>query len=326
MRLRRRELLGLSAGLIGLAGSNRLARAQSYPTRAVRLIVPARAGGAPDTAGRLIAQWLSERLGQSFVVENIPGAAGNTGTAAALHAAADGYTLLLASAPNTINVTLYDHPGFDFVRDVAPIASLVRVPQIMEINPAVPIRSVPDFIAFAKKNPVQFASSGVGSGIHLAGVLFNMRASLDMQHVPYRDSEQALAAVMAGDAQVMFDPLPSSIDLVRSGKLRGLAVTTAIRSEVLPDLPSVSEFVPGYAAGGWLGIGAPAGTPSEIVDRLNREINAALADAGMKARLAVLGGAALPGSAAEFSAFITQEVGKWAQVVKISGIKPGRAE
>ncbi len=258
--IRCRHFLRLAAVLAGAATTLRVAGAQAYLGRPVRLIVPARAGGAPDKAGRLIAQWLSQRLSQSFLVENIAGAAGNTGTAAALHAAADGYTLLLVSAPNAINVTLYDHPGFDFLRDVAPIASVVRVPQIMEINPTLPIRNLPDFIAFAKRNPVRFASSGAGSGIHLAGVQFNMRANLDMQHVPYRDSEQALAAVMAGDAQVMFDPLPSSIDLVRSGKLRGLAVTTAVRSEVLPDLPSVSELVPGYAAGGWLGVGAPAGT------------------------------------------------------------------
>lgn len=303
----------------------RIAGAQAaYPTRPVRLIVGAPAKGGFDVAGRMIAEWLSGRLGQPVVVDNRPGAGGNKGTEAVVRAPADGYTLLLIGPPNTINVTLYDDPGFNFLRDIAPIAGVVRVPQLLDVFPGFAAQSVPELIAYAKVNPgrVRMASGGVGSGVHLAGELFNMLAGVDLHHVAYHDTGQALEQLTDGNADVMFDPLPSSIKFVREGRLRALAVTTAARSEVLPDLPAVGEFVPGYEAGGWIGLGAPTGTPAEIVDRLNHEINAALADPAMRSRLAGLGGGVvLPGSPADFGMLIAHEVEKWARVVKFSGAK-----
>jgi tripartite-type tricarboxylate transporter receptor subunit TctC len=325
MKRSRRQILQLAAVAAALPAVLRSAHAQAYPTRPVRLIVGAPAGGGFDIAGRLIVEWLSGRLGQPFVVENRPGAGGNIGTEAAVRAPADGYTLLLIGPPSTINATLYDNLDFNIIRDIAPIAGVARVPQLMEVHPSFPPRTVPEVVAYAKTYPgkIRMASGGTGSGVHLAGELFKMLAGVDMRHVPYRDTTQALAALIAGDVDVMFDPLPSSIELVRSRELRALAVTTAARSEALPDLPTVGDFVPGYEAGGWVGLGAPRDTPVEIVDSLNQQINAALADPKMKARLAGLGGAVLPGSPAEFGKLIAGEIDKWAKVVKFSGVKPG---
>jgi tripartite-type tricarboxylate transporter receptor subunit TctC len=297
---------------------------QTYPTRPVRLIVGFSAGGPTDITARLIAQWLSERFGRQFVVENRPGAGSNIATEAVVNAPPDGYMLLLVGATNAINATLYDKLNFSLIRDIAPVSAIIRVPLVMEVHPSVPVRTVPEFIAYAKANPgkINLGSGGNGTTTHVAGELFKLMAGVDMVHVPYRGGAPMLVDLLGGQVQATFDPMPSAIEYVRSGKLRALAVTTASRSETLPGLPTVADALPGYEASTWYGIGAPKNTPAEMIDTLNAEINAALADSKMKARLADLGGMVLAGSAADFGKLIADETEKWAKVVKFSGAKP----
>jgi len=324
MKLPRRQFLHLAASAIALPVVSRIARAQSYPTRLARIIVPTPAGGGLDVLARLMGQWLSERLGQPFIIENRPGAGTNIGTEAVVRAPADGHMLLMIGAANAINATLYEKLNFNFIRDIAPVAGIMRGPQIMVVNPAVPAKTVSEFIAYAQANPgkLNFASAGNGTSFHVAGEQFKMMAGVNMVHVPYRGGGPALADLIGGQVQVMFTGPADSIEYIRAGKLRALAVTTATRSEMLPDIPTVSEFLPGYETSQWFGLGAPTSTPAEIVDKLNKEINAALADPKMKARFADLGGAVLPGSPADFGKLIVEETEKWAKVVKFSGAKP----
>jgi tripartite-type tricarboxylate transporter receptor subunit TctC len=323
MKLPRRNFLHLLAGAAALPAVSRIAWAQAYPTRPVRVIVPFAPAGDTDLVARLIGQWLSERLGQPFIIENRPGAGTNIGTEAVVRAPADGYTLLLASPPAAINATLYEKLNFNFLRDVAPVAAVIRAPYVMEVNPSVPAMTVPELIAYSKTNPgkVSMASAGVGSGPHAAGELFKMMAGVNLVHVPYRGQAPALTDLLGGQVHVYFAGIPSSIQYVRAGKLRALAVTTATRSEVLPDIPTLSDFLADYEASFWGGFCAPKNTPAQIVDKLNGEINAALADDKMKARLADLGGTVLPGSPAEFGKHIAVETEKWAKVIKFAGIK-----
>ena len=324
MKLPRRQFLHLAAGAAALPAVSRIARAQAYPTRPVRIIVGQAAGSGSDTAARLIGQWLSERLGQQFIIENRPGAAGNIATEAVVRALPDGHTLLLVNAGNAINATLYDKLNFNFIRDIAPVAGIFRVPQVMEVNPSVPVKTVSEFIAYAKANPgkVNMASAGIGSVHHVAGELFKFMTGVDMVHVPYRGTTPALTDLLAGQAQVMFDVTPSSTPHIRAGKLRALAVTTATRADVLPEIPIMGDFVPGYEASAWLGFGAPKDTPGAIIGMLNREVNAGLADPAIKTRIADLGGTVLAISPAEFGKLIADETEKWAKVVKFANIKP----
>jgi tripartite-type tricarboxylate transporter receptor subunit TctC len=324
MRLPRRNFLKLTAGAAAMPAMARIARAQAYPARPVRLIVGFAAGGPSDILARLLGQWLSERLGQQFIIDNRPGAGSNIATEAVVRAPRDGYTLLLVAPANMVNASFYDRLNFNFMLDIAPVAGLIRVPNIMEVNPSVPVKTVPEFIAYAKLNPgkLNMASSGTGSSLHVAGELFKMMTGIDMAHVPYRGSAPALTDLLAGQVQVMFDTTPASIEHIRAGRLRALAVTSEMRSEVLPEIPTVSEFVPGYEASSLFGIGVPANTPSEIIDKLNKEVNAALADARMKSRLADLGGIMLPGSPTSFGKLIAEETEKWTRVVRFSGAKP----
>ena len=321
--MKRRTLLSLGLGAAALPIATRLASALDYPVRPVRLIVPFLPGSTSDTLARVIGQWLSERLGQSFVVESRPGAAGNVATEAVVHAPPDGYTLLLVTLSNALNATLYERLAFDFMRDIAPVASLMRTPGVMEVNPSFPAKTVPEFVAYAKANPhkITMASAGNGASSHLAGALFMMMAGIDMVHVPYRGSPAALTDLLGGQVQVMFDNLPTSIEYLRAGKLVPLGVTATRRLDVLPDVPPLAEFVPGYETSLWLGIGAPKNTPADVVGKLNREINAALADAKIKARLADLGGTPLTGSPADFGALIADETEKWGRVIRTAGIK-----
>jgi tripartite-type tricarboxylate transporter receptor subunit TctC len=300
-----------------------MAWAQAYPTRPVRFIVGFAPAGGSDIVARLIGQWLSERLGQTFIIENRPGAATNIATEAVVRAAPDGYTLLLAGPPNAINATLYGKLNFNFIRDIAPVAGIIRVPIVMEVNPSVPVKTVPEFIAYAKaqSGKINMASAGNGSTSHVAGELFKMMAGVNMVHVPYRGSAPALTDLLGGQVQVYFDSTTSSIEYIRDGKLRLLAVTTAARSGALPDSPTMSDYLPGYEASQWYGIGAPKNTPAEIIDRLNKEINAALADPKMKARLADLGAAVLAGSPADFGKLIAEETEKWGKVVRAANIR-----
>jgi len=323
MKLPRRQFLHLTAGAAALSAVSHFAWAQAYPTRPVRLVVGFPPGGGTDITARLIGQWLSERLGQQFVIENRPGAGSNIATEGVVRAAADGYTLLLVSAAHAINATLYDRLNYNFLRDIAPVAGVIRVPNVMEVNPSLPPKSVPEFLAYAKANPgkVNYASGGNGTAQHLSGELFKMMTGVVMVHVPYRGDAPALTDLIGGQVQVMFGSIPPSVEHIRAGKLRALAVTTATRSEAVPDIPTVSDFVPGYEASAWYGIGAPRNAPAEVVDKLNKEINAALADTTMNARLADLGGTVLPGSPAEFGKLIADETEKWAKVVKFSGAK-----
>jgi tripartite-type tricarboxylate transporter receptor subunit TctC len=322
MKLPRRTFLHLSAGTVALASVSRLARAQSYPTRPVRILVGFVAGGAADTLARLAAAWLSERLGQQFIVENRPGAGTNVATEAVVRAAPDGYTLLFVTASNAINATMYRHLSFNFIRDVAPVASLVRVPNVMEVNPAVPAHTVPEFIAYAKANPgkINMASGGIGSTPHVAGELFMMMANVNLVHVPYRGDAPALIDMVGGQVQVMFDLVAASIGFIKAGKLRALAVTSATRSDALPGLPTVGEFLPGYEATSFEGVGAPKDTSDEIVVQLNKEVNAALANDKFRQRLADLGGEPLSGSPVDFGKIITAETEKWAKVIKFANI------
>src|SRR5262252_3281063 len=324
MKLLRRDFLHLAAGAAALTALPRIVRAQAYPTRPVRIIVGFAPAGGTDIVARLIGQWLAERLGQQFVVENRPGAGTNVATEAVVNAPPDGYTLLLACLPNASNATLYDKLNFNFIRDVAPVASIARDTFAIEVNPSVPVKTVPELIAYAKVNSgkINMASGGIGSGNHIFGELFKMMTDINLVHVPYRGAGPALVDLLGGQVQVMFASMSSSIEYVRAGKLRALAVTTSTRSPVLPDIPTVAEFVPGYEASFWTGIGAPRSTPIEIVEKLNQQINAALADPQMKARLAGLGAAALPGSPADFGKLIAEETEKWRKVVQFAGIKP----
>ena len=323
MKLPRREFLHLSAAAIALPAAARLARAETYPARPVHIMVGFAAGGPNDISARLIGQWLSERLGQQFVVENRPGAGGNVATELVVRAPADGYTLLLVPAPAAINATLYDNLNFNFIRDIAPVAGILRVPEVMVVNPAVPANTVPEFIAYAKANPgkINMASAGNGTVPHVAGELFKFMTGVDLVRVGYRGGGPALVDLMGGQVQVMFEPTLSTIGYIRAGKLRALAVTSATRSAALPDVPTVGEFVPGYEATAWFGIGAPRNTPADIVDKLNGEINAGLADAKMKERLADMGGEPMPMSLADFAKFIADETEKWGKVVRAAGIK-----
>jgi tripartite-type tricarboxylate transporter receptor subunit TctC len=324
VKLPRRRFLRSAVGAATLAAGSRMARAQTYPSRPVRLIVGVAAGGSPDIVARLIGQWLSERLGQPCIVENRPGAAGNIGTEVGIRAPPDGYTLLLALSANAINASLYNNLHFNFINDTAPVASIATIPLIMEVNPSVPAKTVPEFIAYAKGNPgkINMASGGIGSPLHVAGELFKMMASVDMVHVPYRSEALALPDLIGGQVQVMFGVMPASLGYVRAGRLRALAVTTAKRQEALPDVPAMAEFLPGYDARGWYGIVVPKATPNEIVEKLNSAINAALADPQVKAHLVDIGCAVFAGSPSDFKKFITDETEKWAKVVKLAGIKP----
>jgi tripartite-type tricarboxylate transporter receptor subunit TctC len=325
MKLLRRKFLHLAAGAAALPAVCRFAWAQSYPTRPVRVIVPQAAGSGSDTIARLIGQFLSERLGQQFVVENRPGGGGNVAAQAVVNAPPDGYTLLLANTSNAINATLYDKLNFDFVRDITPVAKVTHIPFVMEVNPSVPAKTLPEFIAHAKANPgkINVASAGSGSTSHVSCELFKMMTGVNMVHVPYRGSTPALTDLLGGQVQVMFDATPSSLPHIRSGKLRALAVTTTMRLPLLPDIPPVGTFVPGYEVTGWLGFGAPKDTPAVIADRLNNEINLAMASPAIKERLVDLGGLELqPGSAADFGKFIADETEKWGKVIKFANIKP----
>jgi tripartite-type tricarboxylate transporter receptor subunit TctC len=322
MKLFRRQFLHLAAGTATLPVMSRLARAEAYPTRPVRIIVGFGPGGVGDIIARLIGQWLSERLGQQFVIENRPGAGTNIATEAVARAVSDGYTLLQVSGTNAYNATLYPGLNFNFIRDFAPVASIARVPVVMEVNPLFPAKTLPEFIAYAKANPGK-ANMGViaGGATHLYGELFKMMARVDMVPVYYRGPAPALTDLIAGQVHVMFDPLVSSIEHIRAGKLRALAVTSAKRSEALPDVPTVADFVPGYEASGWDGIAAPKNTPAQIIDTLNKEVNAALGDAKFKARLADLGSTPMSMTAADFGKFIADETEKWAKVIRAANIK-----
>ena len=323
MKLPRRNFLHLAAGAATLAAVSRFAWAQAYPTQPVRWIVPFPPGGPTDILARLMGQWLSERLGQPFVIENRPGAGSNIGTEAVVKAPADGHTLLLATAANAINGTLYDKLSFNFMRDIAPVAGLIRGPNVVVVNASFPAKTVPEFIAYAKANPgkLNMASPGNGTTPHVAGELFKMMAGVNLVHVPYRGAAPALTDLLGGQVQVMFGTMPSSIDYIRDGKLRALAVTGATRQEALPDVPTVGEFLPGFEARGWYGIVVPKATPTQIVEKLNQEINAALADPNMKKRLTDLGCAVFAGSPADFGKFIADETEKWAKVVRAANIK-----
>jgi tripartite-type tricarboxylate transporter receptor subunit TctC len=323
MKLPRRQFLHLAAGVATLPAVPRIAKAQAYPTRPVRLIVGFAAGGTTDITARLIGQWLSERLGQQFVIENRTGAATNIATEAVVRAPADGYTLLLVTASNAINATLYDKLGFNFIRDIAPVAGIIRYPLVMQVNPSFPAKTVAEFISHVKSNPgkISYGSGGIGTSIHVASELFKMMAGIDMIHVPYRGGAPAMTDLMAGQVQVVFNPVPESMEFIRAGKLRPLAVTTATRSEVLPDVPTVGDFVPGFEASALQGIGAPKDTPAQIVEKLNKEINAGLADSKLQARFADLGATVFVVSPADFGKFIADETEKWAKVIKFAGAK-----
>ena len=323
MMLPRRRFLQLTAGAAALPMASRIARAQTFPSRPVRIVVPTAAGGPNDIVTRLIGQWLSEHLGQPVIIENRPGAGTNLATEVVVRAPPDGYTLFSAGPASAINATLYDKLSFNFLRDTAPVAGIMRVSNILVVHPSFPAKTVPEFIAYAKANPgkLSMASGGIGSGSHMAGELFKQMAGVDMVHVPYRGAGPALGDVLGGQVQVMLDLLPNSIEHIRAGKLRGLAVTTAMRSQELPDIPTVGDFVPGYEASAVFGIFAPANTPADVVDTLNKEINTGLANPGIKARLAQLSGAVLAGSAADLGKLFVDETEKWGRVIRAAHIK-----
>jgi tripartite-type tricarboxylate transporter receptor subunit TctC len=323
MRLPRRQILHLAAGAAALPALSAIARAQAYPSGPVRWIVGFAPGGGNDILARLMGQWLQQRLGQIFVIENRPGAGSNVATEAVVHAPPDGYTLLFAGLPNAINASLYSKLNFNFIHDIAPIASIVRAPNVMVVNPSFPAKTLAEFIAYAKANPrkVNMASAGIGSASHLAGELFKMLSDVDLVHVPYRGNGPALTAVLGGQVEVQFPSPPSSIEYIRTGKLRGLGVTSAMRSEALPDLPAIGEFVPGYEMSAWFGAAAPKGTPADVIDKINNEINAGLADPKLRARLADLGDTPLALSPAEFGKLIADETEKWGKVMRAANIK-----
>jgi tripartite-type tricarboxylate transporter receptor subunit TctC len=324
MKFHRRKFLHLAAGAAVLPTVTRSAVAPTYPSRPVRIIVGFAPGGGNDIAARLIGQWLSQRLGQSFIIENRPGAGGNIATEVVVTAAPDGYTLLLVNNANATNALLYEKLSFNFVRDIAPVGGIARVPNVMLVNPGVPASTVADFIAYSRNNPgiVNMGSGGTGGPVHMAGALFGLLTGLDMQHVPYRGEALALADLVSGQVQVVFGSIPASIQYVMAAKLRALAVTTTTRTEALPDVPTVADFVPGYEASTWYGLGAPYNTPAEIIERLNREINTGLEDPVLRARLAELSGMVLGGSPAHLGKLIIDETEKWGKVVKLANIKP----
>ena len=324
MKLPRRKFLHLAAGAAALPAMSRIVRAQAYPSRPVRIVVPFAAGGATDIIARLIGQWLSERLGQQFVIENRPGAGSNIGTEVVVNAPSDGYTLLLVGASSAINATLYEKLNFNFLRDIIPVAGVISIPFIMVVNPSFPPKAVSEFIAYAKANPgkVNMASGGNGTAGHLSGELFKVMAGVNMVHVPYRGEGPALTDTLGGQVQVMFGTMPATIEYIRAGKLRPLAVTSARRWEGLPDIPTVADFLPGFETSAWAGIGAPKNTPAEIIEKLNKEVDAGLSDPKLNARLADLGGTVLAGSPADFGKLIAEETEKWGKVVKFSGAKP----
>ena len=324
MKLPRRTFLHLAAGAAALPAVSRVARAQAYPSRPVRIIVGFAPGQAIDIVTRIIGQWLSERLGQQFIIENRPGAGGNIATETVVRAPPDGYTLLAIGSNNMINATLYEKLNYNFIRDIAPVASIYRVSQVMEVNPSFPAKTVPEFIAHAKAHPgeISFASAGNGSVAHVTGELFKMMTGVNMLHVPYRGAPPALTDLISGQVHVMFDNMPSSIEHIRAGRLRPLAVTATTRLEALPDVPPLADFVPGFETSAWAGIGAPKDTPAEIIDKLNREINGGLVDPKIKARIADLGGMVLALSPTEYGKRIAEETEKWAKVIKFSGAKP----
>jgi tripartite-type tricarboxylate transporter receptor subunit TctC len=324
MKLSRRTFLHLAAGAAVLPAASRAAWAQPYPARPVRIIVGFGSGSAADILARLIGQWLSERFGQPFVIENRSGAGGNLGTEAVVRAPPDGYTLLLCASTDTINATLYDKLTFNFIRDIAPVAGIARGPNVLVVHPSFPAKTVPEFIAHAKANPgkVSFGSAGIGSVSHVSGELFKATAGVNMVHVPYRSLAPALTDLIGGQVQAIFSSTPPSIEFVRAGKLRALAVTSTMRAEALPDLPTIGDFLPGYEATLFTGLGAPKNTPAEIVERLNKEIKVALADAGMKLRLADLGNVPMPMTSAEFGKLLAEETEKWGKVIRAANIKP----
>ncbi len=324
LKLPRRNFLHLAASAAALPAVSRIAWAQTYPSRPVRIISPFGTAGANDLVARLIGQWLSERFGQQFVIENRPGAGGTIGTEAAVRAPADGYTLLMVGAAQAVNATLYDKLSFDFIRDIAPVAPIIRLANVLDVNLSVPAKTVPEFIAYAKANPgkINMASVGTGSTPHVTGELFKMMAGVNLVHVPYRSAGAALTDLISGQVQVYFGTTASSIEHIKAGKIRALGVTTTARVEALPDVPTIAEFVPGYEASGWFGVGAPAHTPTEIIDKLNREINAGLVDPKLKAKLADLGGTVISGSPADFGNLIADETEKWAKVIKSGSMKP----
>jgi tripartite-type tricarboxylate transporter receptor subunit TctC len=323
MKLPRRDFLRLAAGAVTLPAVSRTATAQTYPTRPVRLILGYAPGNAPDIVGRLIGQWLSEHLGQPFIIENRPGAGTNIGTEAVVRAPPDGYTLLYVTTANASNATLFDKLNFTFMRDIAPVAGIIRVPNLLSVNLSLPVKTIPQLVAYAKANPGKLNFGGPNGGtVQLSGELFKMMSGVNIVHVPYSNQMQAVADLLADQVQVSFDVMPTTIEYARTGKLRALAVTTATRSPALPDIPTVGDFVPGYEASSWHGVGVPKDTPAAIIDKLNTEINAALADPKFKARLADLGGTGLSGSPADFGKFIADETEKWAKVVKFAGLKP----
>ena len=323
MKLARRQFLHLAAA-IALPVVSRIAWAQTYPARPVRIVVGLTAGSASDIVARIMGQWLSERLGQQFIVENRPGAGTNIAAEAVVRSVPDGYTLLLAASPNAINASLYDKLSFNFISDIAPVAAISREPNVIVVNPSLPTRTVPELIAYAKANPgrINMASAGNGTTSHLAGELFKMMTGVNMVHVPYRGGGPALTDLLAGQVQVFFPPMVVPVGQIRAGKLRALAVTTATRSEALPDVPTVGEFVPGYEASVWFGLGVPKGTPAEVINKLNQETNAALTDIKIKVRMAESGGTVLPGSPADFGKLIAEETEKWSKVVREANIKP----
>ncbi len=324
MKLPRRQFLHLAASAAALPALTRIAKAQTYPTRPLRMIIGYPPGGSADITARLTGQWLSERLGQPVVIESRPGAATNLATEAVVRAPPDGYTLLLVAPANAINATLYDKLNFNFLHDIAPVAGIIRFPNVVVVNPSLPIKTIPELIAYAKANPgrLNMASSGNGSTIHMSGELFKMMTGVNMVHVPYRGGAPALTDLMAGQVQVMFDNVPTSAEHIKAGKLRGLAVTSTARSEVLPDLPTVADFLPGYEASAWYGLGVPKNTPDEIIDKVNKAMNAILADPKSQARFAALGASLLPGSPADFGRLLADETEKWGKVVKFAGAKP----
>jgi tripartite-type tricarboxylate transporter receptor subunit TctC len=324
MKIPRRQFLHLAAGAVALPAISRIARAQTYPTRQGRLIVGFPPGGGSDIVARLIGQWLSERLGQQFVIENRPGAGSNIATEAVIRSSPDGYTLLLVTTTNAINATLYEKLNFNFIRDIAPVAGIMRVPDVVVVHPSYQAKTIPEFIAYAKANPgkINMASPGNGTPEHVSGELFKVMAGVNAVHLPYRGGPPALTDLLGGQIQVVIVTLPAAIEYIKAGTLRVLAVTTATRSEALPDIPTVGEFVPGYEAGAWWGVGVPRNTPPTIVEKLNKEINAALADPKLKARFADLGGTMLPGSTADFGKLIADETEKWGKVIRAANLKP----
>jgi tripartite-type tricarboxylate transporter receptor subunit TctC len=324
MKLPRRRFLHQAAGAAALSVVSRIARGQAYPTRPVRMVVPFAPAGTTDISARLIGQWLSERFGQQFVIENRAGANGNIGTEVALRSTPDGYTLLMVDASPSINATLYERLNFNFMRDAALVATVIRSPFILVIHPSVPARTVPEFIAYAKANPgkINYGSAGLGSTLHVAAELFKIMTGVDLVHVPYRGGGPAIADTISGQVQAVFIPTPAGIEYVRSGRLRALGVSSATRFDVLPDVPSIAEFVSGYEANTWYGVAAPRNTPATITDSLNKEINAGLAEPKLKARFLELGAEVFPGSPADFSNLVAAETEKWGKVIRVANIKP----